>query len=177
MVKAFDLAGRSVAGIPKNRCRTTIAERMVETRAELPFIGDQIVCLSHDHAARRISWPAMRTLRVGSSASWAQHDRHDRKRNAVSDACRCHGAAQSRDSRSRGGRCRLKARRLPKRAVADRCGSRVRLGCVAHRAAEAAAFDRHLDPLAVLPFRLKAECVLPYIEPALSPRPLCGSAS
>ena len=25
---------------------------MVETRAELPFIGDQIVCLSHDHAAR-----------------------------------------------------------------------------------------------------------------------------
>jgi hypothetical protein len=42
----------SVAGIPKNRCRTMIAERMVETRAELPFIGDQIVCLSHDHAAR-----------------------------------------------------------------------------------------------------------------------------
>ena len=32
----------SVAGIPKNRCRTTIAERMVETRAELPFTGDQI---------------------------------------------------------------------------------------------------------------------------------------
>src|SRR5215471_19124291 len=28
--------------IPKNRCRTTIAERMVETRAELPFIGDQV---------------------------------------------------------------------------------------------------------------------------------------
>jgi hypothetical protein len=25
---------------------------MVETRAELPFIGDQIVCLSHDQAAR-----------------------------------------------------------------------------------------------------------------------------
>src|SRR5215831_8215678 len=32
----------SVAGIPKNRCRTTIPERMVETRAELPFIGDQV---------------------------------------------------------------------------------------------------------------------------------------
>ena len=32
----------SVAGIQKNRCRTTIAERMVETRAELPFTGDQI---------------------------------------------------------------------------------------------------------------------------------------
>jgi hypothetical protein len=29
-----------------------VAERMVETRAELPFIGDQIVCLSHDQAAR-----------------------------------------------------------------------------------------------------------------------------
>src|SRR6516165_6134788 len=25
---------------------------MVETRAELPFIGDQVVCLSHDQAAR-----------------------------------------------------------------------------------------------------------------------------
>jgi hypothetical protein len=24
---------------------------MVETRAELPFIGDQIVCISHDHGA------------------------------------------------------------------------------------------------------------------------------
>jgi len=32
----------SVAGIPKNRCRTTVAERMVETRAELPFTGDQV---------------------------------------------------------------------------------------------------------------------------------------
>ena len=30
------------AGIPKYRCRTTVAERMVETRAELPFIGDQV---------------------------------------------------------------------------------------------------------------------------------------
>ena len=32
----------SVAGIPKNRWRTTIPERMVETRAELPFIGNQV---------------------------------------------------------------------------------------------------------------------------------------
>jgi len=32
----------SVAGIPKNRCRTTVAERMVETRAELLFTGDQV---------------------------------------------------------------------------------------------------------------------------------------
>src|SRR6516162_805020 len=30
------------AGIPKNCCRTTIAERMMETLAELPFIGDQV---------------------------------------------------------------------------------------------------------------------------------------
>src|SRR6516164_4135150 len=39
-------ATKSGQNIPKNRCRTTIAERIVETRAELPFIGDQIVCLS-----------------------------------------------------------------------------------------------------------------------------------
>src|SRR5215469_8665481 len=36
--------------IPKNRCRTTVAERMLETLVELPFIGDQVVCLSHDQA-------------------------------------------------------------------------------------------------------------------------------
>ena len=40
-----------LANIPKNRCRTTIAERMVETLAELPFIGNQVLCLSHDQAA------------------------------------------------------------------------------------------------------------------------------
>src|SRR6516164_6290577 len=45
-------AKKSGQNIPKNRCRTTIAEQMVETRAELPFIGDQVVCLSHDQAAR-----------------------------------------------------------------------------------------------------------------------------
>src|SRR5262249_28276005 len=42
----------SVAGIPKNRRRTTVTEPMLETLAELPFIGDQVVCLSHDQAAR-----------------------------------------------------------------------------------------------------------------------------
>src|SRR6516162_2144095 len=41
-------AKKSGQNIPKNRCRTTIAEQMVETRAELPFIGDQVVCLSHE---------------------------------------------------------------------------------------------------------------------------------
>jgi hypothetical protein len=35
-------AKKSSQNIPKNRCRTTIADRMVETLAELPFIGDQI---------------------------------------------------------------------------------------------------------------------------------------
>ena len=35
-------AKKSGQNIPKNRCRTTIAERMVKTRAELPFTGDQI---------------------------------------------------------------------------------------------------------------------------------------
>jgi hypothetical protein len=45
-------AKKSGQNIPKNRCRTTIVERMVETLAELPFIGDQVVCLSHDQAAR-----------------------------------------------------------------------------------------------------------------------------
>src|SRR5215472_2649710 len=37
-----EMMSLSVAGIPENRCRTTIAERMVETRAELPFIGDPV---------------------------------------------------------------------------------------------------------------------------------------
>src|SRR5215472_659257 len=37
-----ELAKKSGQNIPKNRCRTTIAERMVETRAELPFIGDPV---------------------------------------------------------------------------------------------------------------------------------------
>src|SRR5215467_11073233 len=32
-------AKKSGQNIPKNRCRTTIPERMAETRAELPFIG------------------------------------------------------------------------------------------------------------------------------------------
>src|ERR1700739_4060997 len=48
---------KSGQNIPKNRCRTTIAERMVETPAELPFIGDQVVCLSHDQAARSLPTP------------------------------------------------------------------------------------------------------------------------
>ena len=35
-------------GIQKNRCRTTVAEPIGETRAELPLTGDQVVCLSHE---------------------------------------------------------------------------------------------------------------------------------
>ena len=48
---ASEPAKKSGQNIPKNCCRTTIAERMVETPVELPCIGDQVVCLSHDQAA------------------------------------------------------------------------------------------------------------------------------
>jgi len=43
---------KSRQNIPKKRCRTTIAEPVGENLAELPFIGDQVVCLSHNQAAR-----------------------------------------------------------------------------------------------------------------------------
>jgi len=46
-------AEKSGQNIAKNRCRTTIAEPIGETLAELPFIGDQVVCVSHDQAAWR----------------------------------------------------------------------------------------------------------------------------
>jgi hypothetical protein len=35
-------AKKSGQNIPKNRCRTTVAERMMETLAELPLMGDQV---------------------------------------------------------------------------------------------------------------------------------------
>ena len=35
-------AKKSGQNIPKNRCRTTVAEPIGKTRAELPFIGDQV---------------------------------------------------------------------------------------------------------------------------------------
>jgi hypothetical protein len=41
--------------------------------------------------------------------------------------------------------------------MAHRRADRIGVGCVAHRAAEAATFDLHLDPLALLPSRLNAE--------------------
>jgi len=40
---------KSGQNIPKNRCRTTIAERVVETLAELPFIGDQVSRAGESH--------------------------------------------------------------------------------------------------------------------------------
>ena len=40
--------------IQKNRPRTTVAEPIGETLAELPFTGDQAVCLGHDKAAWRL---------------------------------------------------------------------------------------------------------------------------
>jgi hypothetical protein len=39
---------KRAANIPKNRCRTTIAERVMEMLAELPLTGDQVVSLSHE---------------------------------------------------------------------------------------------------------------------------------
>jgi hypothetical protein len=36
--------------IQKKRCRTTGAELFEETLPELPFIGDQVVCLSQNQA-------------------------------------------------------------------------------------------------------------------------------
>jgi hypothetical protein len=47
----------SVAGIQKNRCRTTVAEPIGETRAELPFTGDKVGLFraqrNHSAAGRR----------------------------------------------------------------------------------------------------------------------------
>ena len=61
--------------IPKNRCRTTIAERMVETLAELPFIGDQVSRAGESHpralAGRVEDWSA--TLLDGRAGiGWAR---------------------------------------------------------------------------------------------------------
>ena|SRR6516162_6215708 len=53
--------------IPKNHCRTTIAERMIETLAELPFIGDQVVCLSHDQGRAGLPTTRQRRFVLGSS--------------------------------------------------------------------------------------------------------------
>ena len=50
-------------------------------------------------------------------------------------------------------------------AMAHRRARRLGLGCVAHRAAEAATFDLHLKRRAILPSRLKAEGVLPIHRP------------
>src|SRR6516164_1966095 len=68
----------SVAGIPKNRCRTTVAERMVETRAELPFTGDQ-VGLFRARPGRPKRTCNSRVRPVGSCRSWS----HRRDRNAL----------------------------------------------------------------------------------------------
>ena len=55
-------AKKSGQNIPKNRCRTTIAERMGETPAELPFIRDQVSRPAESHrralAGRVEDWRA-----------------------------------------------------------------------------------------------------------------------
>src|SRR5215471_4344275 len=48
-------AKKSGQNIPKNRYRTTIAERMMETLAELPFIGDQVSRAGESHPRARIT--------------------------------------------------------------------------------------------------------------------------
>ena len=50
--------------IPKNRCRTTIAEPIGEPLAELPFIEDQVVCLSHDQAGGEAGSPRSNLMEV-----------------------------------------------------------------------------------------------------------------
>jgi len=54
----------SVAGIPKNRCRTTIAKRIGETRAELPFTRDQVGLLRPQPGGPRGVRKQMSTVRM-----------------------------------------------------------------------------------------------------------------
>ena len=54
--------------IQKNRCRTTVAEPIGETLTELPFTGDQAVCLGHDQAAW--SGPELADLTPGQFRSF-----------------------------------------------------------------------------------------------------------
>ena len=66
---------KSGQNIPKNRCRTTVPERMVETPAELPVIWDMVVCLSHDQAGPRRELQIGRS--VASRADSRQRQGHD----------------------------------------------------------------------------------------------------
>src|SRR5215469_15567468 len=52
-------AKKSGQTIPKNRCRTTVAERMMETLAELPFMGDQVSRAGESHP-RALAEPDVR---------------------------------------------------------------------------------------------------------------------
>jgi hypothetical protein len=56
--------------IQKNRPRTTVAEPIGETLAELPFTGDQAVCLGHDQAA----WSGPDPISPVSLESWPNPD-------------------------------------------------------------------------------------------------------
>src|SRR5262249_28132300 len=56
------------AGIPKNRCRTTLAERMMETLAELPLTGDQVGLFKAQPGRPKLPWY--------SSTSSAPADQH-----------------------------------------------------------------------------------------------------
>jgi ribosome-binding protein aMBF1 (putative translation factor) len=52
----------------------------VETRAELPFIGDQIVCLSHDHAARSATRQKMGDAEIYEALGQAIRRQRERRR-------------------------------------------------------------------------------------------------
>src|SRR6476660_10288977 len=60
-------------------------------------------------------------------------------------------------------------------AMAHCCARRIGLGCVAHRAAEAAAFDLHLDPLLSYPLGSRPNECCPYMVSARWPRPTLWS--
>ena len=54
--------------IQKNRSRTTVAEPIGETLAELPFTGDQVVCLSHVSRRKKNPSTISRSRSLASSA-------------------------------------------------------------------------------------------------------------
>jgi hypothetical protein len=63
----------SVAGIPKNRCRTTVPERMVETRAELPFTGDQVGLFRAQPGRPKQTCNPLRLLTSGRRSGPSRH--------------------------------------------------------------------------------------------------------
>jgi hypothetical protein len=61
---------KSGQNIPKNRCRTTIPERMVETRAELPFTGDQVGLFRAQPGRRSMRARVVRCNEINQNNNW-----------------------------------------------------------------------------------------------------------